>query len=603
MTTAYTSLLGLALPVTGELSGTWGDTVNNSITSLVDTAVAGTTNVSADSNVTLTTTTGASNQARQAILLFSGARTAIRTVTAPAQSKIYTVINATTGGFAVQLVGAGPTTGLTIPNGASAVVAWNGSDFVEIGASTIGNLTVNGNLGVGAAALSSNYSGSATVSSVKGNGSNKIGTFIAQSFGSVNTTNIEMFASDIVNEVGFLTKSAATPMTFYTGSAPDKRMTLDASGNLGLGLTPVGSWGTQAMMFAKSGASNQTYPFIASTDTQTLTIGSNSYWDGTNWKAAFAGSAVVAMQQRVNYNGISWHTAPAVSQNSTQTFTQAMILDTSGELRIGATSDGGKLTLSGATGFAGTGLSIYETSTGNNARLRISQDTALAIYDATYSSGGNAHVWQIGGTNVARINSGGSFMVGTTAPITVAGIAASHTMATSTSNAWVTSFVTSTAGTPWGLGILYSAASPNNSSSDFIYCFDSTALRMAVKSNGGISNYQANDANLSDRREKTNFAPAGSYLDKICAIPVQTFNYIDQNIEEDGGLTLGVVAQDVQAVAPELVMESNWAGKDEAPKMRLSIYQTDLQYALMKCIQEQQAIIESLKARLDAANL
>jgi hypothetical protein len=123
-----------------------------------------------------------------------------------------------------------------------------------------------------------------------------------------------------------------------------------------------------------------------------------------------------------------------------------------------------------------------------------------------------------------------------------------------------------------------------------------------MRSNGGLSNYQANDTNLSDRREKTNFAPAGSYLDKICAIPVQTFNYIDQNFETDDGLTLGVVAQDVQAVAPELVSESNWGTKEE-PKMRLSIYQTDLQYALMKCIQEQQAIIESLKARLDAANL
>ena len=148
MTTAYTSLLGLALPVTGELSGTWGDVVNNSITSLLDSAVAGTTNVSTDGDVTLTTTTGAANTAREAILLFSGARTALRTVTAPAQSKIYTVINATTGGYSVKLVGSGPTTGLTIPNGASAVVAWNGSDFVEVGTSSIGNLTVNGNLTV-----------------------------------------------------------------------------------------------------------------------------------------------------------------------------------------------------------------------------------------------------------------------------------------------------------------------------------------------------------------------------------------------------------------------------------------------------------------------
>lgn len=43
MATEYTSLLGLALPVTGELSGTWGDTVNDGITALLDTAVAGTT--------------------------------------------------------------------------------------------------------------------------------------------------------------------------------------------------------------------------------------------------------------------------------------------------------------------------------------------------------------------------------------------------------------------------------------------------------------------------------------------------------------------------------------------------------------------------------
>jgi len=148
MTTAYTSLLGLALPVTGELSGTWGDTVNNSITSLLDSAVAGTTNVSTDADVTLTTTTGAANTAREAILLFSGARTALRTITAPAQSKVYTVINATTGGYSVKLVGAGPTTGVTIVAGESAVCAWNGSDFVKVsntgGTASFTNVTVTG---------------------------------------------------------------------------------------------------------------------------------------------------------------------------------------------------------------------------------------------------------------------------------------------------------------------------------------------------------------------------------------------------------------------------------------------------------------------------
>jgi hypothetical protein len=146
MTTAYTSLLGLALPVTGELSGTWGDTVNNSITSLLDSAIAGTQTVTADT--TLTTTTGAANQSRQAILLCSPASANI-TITAPAQSKIYTVIN-TSATYTVKIRGVGPTTGVTLAVSESAVVAWNGSDFIRISSNsaTTGNFTVNGNLSV-----------------------------------------------------------------------------------------------------------------------------------------------------------------------------------------------------------------------------------------------------------------------------------------------------------------------------------------------------------------------------------------------------------------------------------------------------------------------
>jgi hypothetical protein len=157
MTTAYTSLLGLALPVTGELSGTWGDTVNTAITSLLDTAVAGTTSITTDSDITLTTTTGASNQARQAIILWNPASgTTTRYITAPAQSKLYTVINASGGTQSVVIRGAGPTTGVTIAKGESAMVAWNGSDFVKVsssgGAITFTDLTVTGNTILGDAA-------------------------------------------------------------------------------------------------------------------------------------------------------------------------------------------------------------------------------------------------------------------------------------------------------------------------------------------------------------------------------------------------------------------------------------------------------------------
>ena len=132
MTTAATSLLGLALPVTGELSGTWGDTVNNGITSLVDSAIAGTTTLSSDADVTLTTTTLSANQAREAIILWTAGGTATRTITAPAQSKTYIVINKTSSTQSIKLVGAGPTTGVTIVAAESAVCAWNGVDFVKV---------------------------------------------------------------------------------------------------------------------------------------------------------------------------------------------------------------------------------------------------------------------------------------------------------------------------------------------------------------------------------------------------------------------------------------------------------------------------------------
>lgn len=140
--TAYTGTLGLALPVQGTLDGTWGDVVNNSITSLIEDAITATTTLTADADTTLTTTDGASNQARNAVLLCSGARTATRTITAPAASKLYVVINTTTGGQDVKLVGAGPTTGVTITNGTQALVAWNGSDFVTVASSAVAADTV-----------------------------------------------------------------------------------------------------------------------------------------------------------------------------------------------------------------------------------------------------------------------------------------------------------------------------------------------------------------------------------------------------------------------------------------------------------------------------
>jgi hypothetical protein len=140
MTTAYTNLLGFALPVTGELSGTWGQVVNDSITELVEDSIAGTASVSVTAgNVTLTTTgSGAANEARCAIIRATGTPGTTRNVIAPSSSKAYIVDNQSDS--AIVFKGAA-TVGVTIAAGKQALVAWNGSDFVQVGASAGGSNT------------------------------------------------------------------------------------------------------------------------------------------------------------------------------------------------------------------------------------------------------------------------------------------------------------------------------------------------------------------------------------------------------------------------------------------------------------------------------
>ncbi len=100
MTTQYSPILKLALPVQGELSGTWGDVVNDNITSMVEQAVAGRAVVdtwSANSH-TLTTANGTSSEARCAMLELTDTTTDLSgagTIICPTASKIYIVKNAT----------------------------------------------------------------------------------------------------------------------------------------------------------------------------------------------------------------------------------------------------------------------------------------------------------------------------------------------------------------------------------------------------------------------------------------------------------------------------------------------------------------------------
>ena len=210
---------------------------------------------------------------------------------------------------------------------------------------------------------------------------------------------------------------ALTFGTNNSGGALTERMRISSTGNLGLGVTPSGSWDSQAFMLGKSGASNPTYPFITSTDSQAVFIGSNSYWDGANWKAQFGGAGVVAMHQKFNYNAITWHTAPAVTTGTTQTFTQAMTLDASGNLAVGTTSPVGRFSVAGGE----SNFTSLSTVSGTS-RVNIGADATNTFVRSYDSSGGiifgtyNATPLKLftNAAEAARIDSSGNLLVNTT---------------------------------------------------------------------------------------------------------------------------------------------------------------------------------------------
>lgn len=134
MTTAYTPILQLALPVTGELDGNWGTVVNDNITSMVEQAIAGLATISTwtAASHTLTTANGTTDEARCAILQCSGAPGAAATVICPAFSKVYIIKNSVTGGYAVTLkTSAG--TGVSVPNGGTMLLYCDGTNVVSGG--------------------------------------------------------------------------------------------------------------------------------------------------------------------------------------------------------------------------------------------------------------------------------------------------------------------------------------------------------------------------------------------------------------------------------------------------------------------------------------
>ena len=251
MTTAYSTLLGLALPVTGELSGTWGDMVDNGITQYVDISVAGTVTLTNDGAVTLSNTNGTSAatnivssltgagtaSAQFAIIKVTGTLTTPKVITAPSTSKTYLIVNSATGST-VTLKASGQT-GISVAVAETAIAYFNGTDYVKV-SSTVGVSTITfGSTGL---TPSTATSGAVTVAGTLAttNGGTNLTSFT--SGGAVYATSTSALATGTLpNTAGGTGQASAFTQYGVTYASTTTALATTAAGTAGQVLTSNGS--------------------------------------------------------------------------------------------------------------------------------------------------------------------------------------------------------------------------------------------------------------------------------------------------------------------------------------------------------------------------
>jgi hypothetical protein len=209
MASTYSTSLKLTLIGDGDQSGIWGQTTNTNLGTLLEQAICGVQSiVMADANYTLTNFNGVTDEARNAVLVVTGVNNAQRDLIPPVVKKLYIVANNTTGGYAIRVIGA-TGTGVTIPNGSTAIVYCDGTNFILANTPSTNGLVNVAQGGTGLSTLTAN-------NVILGNGTSTPNFVAPGTSGNYLVSNGTTWVSQAVGD-GF---AAGTRMTFNQTNAP-----------------------------------------------------------------------------------------------------------------------------------------------------------------------------------------------------------------------------------------------------------------------------------------------------------------------------------------------------------------------------------------------
>ena len=130
MSSTFSTNLALELIGTGDQAGTWGNTTNTNLGTLIEQAISGyvTQAVSTGATTTITIPNGATGVARNMFIELTGTGGASTVLEVPVNKKLYFIYNNASGAVTVKVSGQ---TGVSVAAGQKVILVSNGTDVVE----------------------------------------------------------------------------------------------------------------------------------------------------------------------------------------------------------------------------------------------------------------------------------------------------------------------------------------------------------------------------------------------------------------------------------------------------------------------------------------
>lgn len=287
------------------------------------------------------------------------------------------------------------------------------------------------------------------------------------------------------------------------------------------------------------------------------------------------GIGTTSPASKLSVGSASYSQSPSIGQvNGTNVTTT----NSGGLFNIGST-DAAAANIGGSLGFTANGtLNGYPTGQISGRRESATGSNYSSYLAFTTSDSGGTLAERM------RIDSSGNVLVGTT---------------TSSAKTYVYNNITQ-----FGIGIEHTTASyaalmvANTASSGTRYLVDFRVSGTAGgNQQGTITSTGTNVAynTSSDYRLKENIAPMTGALDKVAQLKPVTYTW-----KIDGSNGQGFIAHELQAVCPQAVTGEKDAVDEEGKPIYQGVDTSFLVATLTAAIQEQQTIINDLKARVTA---